>query len=144
MDFLVCRLWVIVYRRLVCLIEKATRTRNGWLRIVSLHNFIQLLLTCYLGVQASKWRASHERSYLLLRHNQRGRKMVFKEYKVLHIVEGGLGTIFLGASGIPIKKMEIALNKEATSGWTLAFQLVEQKRFLLFWKREAVIITLGR
>jgi len=40
--------------------------------------------------------------------------------------------------------MEIALNKEATSGWTLAFQLVEQKRFLLFWKREAVIITLGR
>ncbi len=70
--------------------------------------------------------------------------MAFKEYKVLHIVEGGLGTIFLGASGIPIKKMEIALNKEAADGWTLAFQVVEQKRFLLLWKREAVIITFGR
>lgn len=70
--------------------------------------------------------------------------MAFKEYKVLHLMEGGLGTIFLGASGIPIKKMEIALNKEAADSWTLVFQVVEQKRFLLFWKREAVIITLGR
>jgi len=70
--------------------------------------------------------------------------MTFKEYKVLHITEGGFGTIFLGASGIPIKKMEIALNKEAADGWTLAFQVVEQKRFLLFWKREAVIVTFGR
>jgi hypothetical protein len=103
------------------------------LRYTILSNYY---LACYLGVQASKWRASHERSHLSLKHNSRGRKMVFKEYKVLHIV--------VGASGIPIKKMEIALNKEATNGWILAFQLVEQKRFLLFWKREAVIITLGR
>lgn len=70
--------------------------------------------------------------------------MVFKEYKVLHLVEGGFGTIFLGASGIPVKKMEITLNKEAADGWALVFQIIEQKRFLLFWKREAVIITLGR
>lgn len=70
--------------------------------------------------------------------------MSFKEYKVIHVVEGGLGTIFLGASGIPIKKMETVLNIEASDGWSLAFQIVEKKRFLLFWKREAVIITLGR
>ena len=70
--------------------------------------------------------------------------MVFKEYKVIHIVEGGLGTIFLGASGIPLKKMEAALNREAAEGWSVAFQIIEQKRLLLFWKREAVIITLGR
>mgnify|MGYP000873022481 CR=1 FL=1 len=70
--------------------------------------------------------------------------MQYKEYKVIHVVEGGLGTIFLGASGIPIKKMETTLNKEAAQGWSVVFQLVEQKRFLLFWKREAVIITLGR
>ena len=70
--------------------------------------------------------------------------MPYKEYKVLYIVEGGLGTIFLGASGIPIKKMETALNKEAAAGWNLVFQVVEQKRFLLFWKREAIIITMGR
>ena len=70
--------------------------------------------------------------------------MTFKEYKVLSIVEGGIGTIFLGASGIPIKKMETTMNKEASQGWQVVFQIVEQKRFLLFWKREAVIITMGR
>ena len=70
--------------------------------------------------------------------------MAYREYKVIYIVEGGLGTIFLGASGLPIKKMEEALNKEAADGWSVVFQVLEQKRFLLFWKREAVVITLGR
>ena len=70
--------------------------------------------------------------------------MAYKEYKVIHVVEGGLGTIFLGASGIPTKKMEMALNQEAAQGWNVVFQIVENKRFLLFWSREAVIITLGR
>ncbi|MCZ4280043.1 DUF4177 domain-containing protein [Kiloniella laminariae] len=70
--------------------------------------------------------------------------MAYKEYKIIHVVEGGLGTIFLGASGIPIKKMETMLNAEAAEGWNVVFQIVEQKRFMLFWKREAVIVTLGR
>lgn len=70
--------------------------------------------------------------------------MAYKEYKVIHIVEGGLGTIFLGASGIPIKKMETTLNKEASEGWEVVFQIVEMKRFFLFWSREAVVITLGK
>ena len=39
--------------------------------------------------------------------------MAYKEYKVLHVTEGGIGTIFLGASGIPIKRLEMTLNKEA-------------------------------
>lgn len=69
---------------------------------------------------------------------------MYKEYKVLHIVEGGLGTIFLGSSGIPIKKMEAMLNENASSGWQVVFQVVEKKRFLLFWQREAIIVTLGR
>lgn len=70
--------------------------------------------------------------------------MAYKQYKVVYIVEGGLGTIFLGASGLPIKKMEAALNEAAADGWEVVFQVIEQKRFLLFWKREAVIITLAR
>ncbi len=70
--------------------------------------------------------------------------MPFTEYKIIHVVEGGLGTIFLGASGLPLKKMEKILNQEAKEGWQVVFQLVEQKRFMLFWQREAVIITLGR
>lgn len=67
-----------------------------------------------------------------------------KEYKVITVMEGGLGAIFLGASSIPVQKMETALNKEVADGWQVVFQIVEQKRLLLFWKREAVIITLGR
>ena len=61
-----------------------------------------------------------------------------------HIVEGGCGTILLGASGLPVQKMEAELNNYAQDGWQVVFQVVEQKRFMLFWKREAVIITLGR
>jgi Domain of unknown function (DUF4177) len=68
----------------------------------------------------------------------------YSEYKVIYIAEGGCGTIALGASGVPIKKMEVMLNEEAAQGWTVVFQIIEQKRFWLFWKREAVIVTLGR
>lgn len=68
----------------------------------------------------------------------------FTEYKVVHIAEGGCGTIFLGASGMPIQKLESELNKYAKDGWQVVFQVVEQKRYLLFWTRESVIITLGR
>ncbi|RXJ74618.1 DUF4177 domain-containing protein [Veronia nyctiphanis] len=68
----------------------------------------------------------------------------FKEYKVVHVVEGGCGTILLGASGIPVQKMEAELNTLAQDGWQVVFQVIEKKRFLLFWAREAVIITLGR
>ncbi|MBT7334268.1 MAG: DUF4177 domain-containing protein [Gammaproteobacteria bacterium] len=70
--------------------------------------------------------------------------MAFSEYKVLHITEGGCGTVLLGSSGIPIKKLEAELNKEAADGWQLVFQTIENKRFFLFWNREAVLVTLGR
>ena len=70
--------------------------------------------------------------------------MSYTEHKILHMTEGGLATILLRASGLPLKTLESILNKEAADGWQLVFQLVEQKRFMLFWKREAVIITLGR
>ena len=70
--------------------------------------------------------------------------MAYKEYKVVYVAEGGIGTIFLGASGIPIKRLEETLNDAAEDGWTLLFQVVEQKRYMMFWKREAVILTLAR
>lgn len=70
--------------------------------------------------------------------------MAYKEYKVIEVSEGALGTIFLGASGMPIKQMELNLNKEAADGWQLVFQVIEKKRFWLFWTRETVIMTLGR
>ena len=68
----------------------------------------------------------------------------FSEYKVVLIVEGGCGTILLGSAGIPVKKMEATINQHAAKGWQVVFQIIETKRFLLFWAREAVIITFGR
>ena len=70
--------------------------------------------------------------------------MAFSQYKVLHIVEGGCGTLLLGSSGLPLQKLEDTLNREAAGGWQLVFEVLEKKRYLLFWEREAVIITLGR
>lgn len=68
----------------------------------------------------------------------------FKEYKVVHIAEGGCGTILLGASGLPLKRVEAELNELAADGWQVVFQVLEMKRFWLFWNREAMIVTLGR
>jgi hypothetical protein len=68
----------------------------------------------------------------------------YTQYKVKVIVEGGCGTLLLGASGLPVKKMEAELNQEAAEGWQVVFQVIEKKRFWLFWKREAIILTLGR
>ena len=70
--------------------------------------------------------------------------MVYKEYKVVHIVEGIIGTLFLGSSGLPLEKMEKELNILARDGWQLVFQVIEKKRLWLFWEREAIIITVGR
>ena len=58
---------------------------------------------------------------------------MYNQYKMIHIAEGGCGTILLGASGLPLKKIEATLNEEAAKGWQVVFQVVEQKRFLLFW-----------
>jgi len=70
--------------------------------------------------------------------------VAYKEYKVIFITEGGCGTLLLGSSGLPIKKLEAELNANAADGWQLVFQTIENKRYLLFWTREAIIITLGR
>ena len=68
----------------------------------------------------------------------------YKEYKVVEVKEGGCGTVLWGASTIPKAKLEAELNSRAKEGWQVVFQLIESKRFLLFWTRESVIITLAR
>ena len=70
--------------------------------------------------------------------------MAFKEYKIIHVMECGLGTVLLGSSGLPLEKLEVTLNREAADGWQVVFQVIENRRFLLFWNRETVIVTLGR
>ena len=55
--------------------------------------------------------------------------MSYKEYKVIAVAEGAIGTLFLGASGFPLQKLEAVLNDEAGAGWQLVFQVVENRRF---------------
>jgi hypothetical protein len=68
----------------------------------------------------------------------------FRQYKVVFVTEGGCGTLLLGSAGIPVKKLETTINQHAAEGWQVVFQVIENKRFLLFWTREAVIVTFGR
>ncbi len=63
----------------------------------------------------------------------------YKEYKVVYVKESGFR-----AAGIPIQQVEAALNEAVAEGWQVAFQLIEKRRFLLFWTRQAVLITFGR
>lgn len=70
--------------------------------------------------------------------------MAYGEYKVEIVTEGGCGTLLLGASAFPADRLERYLTEQAKEGWQLAFMVVETRRFLLFWAREAVIVTLGR
>lgn len=68
----------------------------------------------------------------------------FKEYKVIRVNENGCATVLLGASTLSTDILEKRLNEEARQGWQVVYMIVEQARFLLFWTRESVIVTLGR
>jgi hypothetical protein len=67
-----------------------------------------------------------------------------REFRVEVVTEGALGTIFLGASKLPIERMERVMNDYGAAGWEVTFMLVERKRFMAFWQREAAIITFSR
>ena len=67
-----------------------------------------------------------------------------KEFKIEVVTEGALGTIFLGSSSLPIKKMEALMNLYGQQGWDVSFQLIEHRRLLLFWNRESAVITFSR
>ena len=68
----------------------------------------------------------------------------FKEDKVIRFNESGCATILLGASIVPTDIMEAKLNELAKQGWQVICEVIEKQRFLLFWQRESVIVTLGR
>lgn len=68
----------------------------------------------------------------------------YTQYKLISVSEGALGTIFAGSSALPVMKIQDAINKEAKAGWQVVFQVIEQKRMLIFWQRETMLITLGK
>lgn len=69
--------------------------------------------------------------------------MQYSKYKVMVIEESGLSTLLVGAAKLPLSKIESVLNQQARQGWQVVFQIVEERRFLLFWTREAMIVTFG-
>lgn len=66
------------------------------------------------------------------------------KYKVVEVAESGLSVVFLGSSSIPLQKVEMELNRAGAEGWTLVFQVVEKKRFLLFWSVDRLILTFSK
>lgn len=48
-----------------------------------------------------------------------------KEFKVEVIKEWALGTLFLWASKLLIKKMENVMNRYWENGWDVSFQMIE-------------------
>jgi len=67
-----------------------------------------------------------------------------KEFRIEVVKEGAIGTLILGASKLPISRMEEVMNKYGAEGWSMDFMVMEQHRMFLFWKREAAIITFSR
>mgnify|MGYP001269267630 FL=1 len=67
-----------------------------------------------------------------------------KEYKVEIIKEGALWSLLFGQGKLQFKKMERVMNEYGEKGWDVSFQLIERRRLLFFWSREAAIITFTR
>ncbi len=67
-----------------------------------------------------------------------------KQYKVEVVKEGAIGTFLLASSKIPVNKMEEIMNRYGEEGWSMDFMVLEKHRLLLFWTREAAVITFSK
>jgi len=67
-----------------------------------------------------------------------------RQFKVELVKESGAASILLGESRMPVKRLQEMLNHYGAQGWSVDFMFVEQRRLLLLFKREAVIVTLSR
>ena len=66
------------------------------------------------------------------------------EYKVVIYQEGMLGSLILGGSKVdPIRFSEF-LNVQAQQGWRVQTMEKDIRRMLLFFKREAYVVVMGR
>lgn len=66
------------------------------------------------------------------------------EYKVIIYQEGMLGSLFLGNSKVDPVRFTDFLNANAREGWKVQTMEKDIRRMLLFWKREAFLVILGR
>lgn len=66
------------------------------------------------------------------------------EYKVVIYQEGMLGSLLLGSSKVNPLKFTDFLNENSANGWRVQTMEKDIRRMLLFWKREAYVVILGR
>lgn len=85
--------------------------------------------------------ALQQKANQLLDHGLRTRA---RQYRVEIVVEGVIGTLLLGASKLSPAKLEKVMNRLSSEGWEFEFMAIESRRMLLFWQREAVILTFSR
>jgi hypothetical protein len=66
------------------------------------------------------------------------------EYKVVVYQEGMLGSLFLGESKVNPVKFSEFLNANASKGWEVVTMEKDNRRMLLFFKREGYIVVMKR
>jgi hypothetical protein len=66
------------------------------------------------------------------------------EYKVVIYREGMLGSLLLGGSKVDPVKFSDFLNNNASEGWRVITMEKDLRRMLLFFKREAYSVIMGR
>ena len=66
------------------------------------------------------------------------------EYKVVIYQEGMLGSLLLGGSKVDPVRFGDFLNVQAEQGWRVQTMEKDIRRMLLFFKREAYVVVMGR
>ncbi|MDG2472712.1 MAG: DUF4177 domain-containing protein [Pseudomonadales bacterium] len=66
------------------------------------------------------------------------------EYKVVIYQEGMLGSLLLGGSKVDPIRFSAFLNAQAQEGWRVQTMEKDIRRMLLFFKREAYVVVMGR
>ena len=66
------------------------------------------------------------------------------EYKVVIYQEGMLGSLLLGGSKVDPIRFSDFLNQNSNEGWRVQTMEKDIRRMLLFWKREAYVVVMGR
>ena len=67
-----------------------------------------------------------------------------KEYKAVVYQEGMISSIIFGSAKVDPENLSHFLNDNARDGWRVVTMEKDERRTLLFWKREAYVILLER
>lgn len=67
-----------------------------------------------------------------------------REFSVRLVQESGVGVFLLGQSSIRVETLQSVLNEAAADGWAFEFLIRDNRRFLVLWTRESILVVLSR